>query len=196
MAKSFAVFISGNGSNLEAIIEACQSGQISAQLAVVVSNKPDAYGLTRARLHHIPAIAIPHQAYESRQAFEKALLQALEPYRVECIVLAGFMRQLTPYFLEQFQYPILNIHPSLLPKYPGLHTHQRALEAKDKEHGVTIHLVTDVLDGGPILAQESFEIEANDTIESLKIKAHQIEHRLYPRVITEFFQQDSLQPVD
>lgn len=183
MPKSFAVFISGNGSNLQAIIDACEKGAITSKLAVVISNEPNAYGLERAQNHHIPHHVVSHKAYDSREAFEAKLLDIISPYQIDCIVLAGFMRQLTPYFLNGFGKDILNIHPSLLPKYPGLRTHERVLEAGEKMHGVTVHLVNDILDGGPILAQESFPILGHESISNLKEKVHAIEHQLYPKVI-------------
>ena len=182
---SFAVFISGNGSNLQAIIDATSNGLIDGQICCVLSNKKEAYGLARAKKSNIPTIVIEHQNYENREEFDNALLQSLQKYNPDLIVLAGFMRILTPVFIKPYLGKLINIHPSLLPKYPGLNTHQKVIDNKDTEHGVTVHFVDENLDGGPICAQSIMKVESND-IETLEKRIHELEHELYPKVIQDF----------
>ena len=177
------VLISGNGSNLQAIIDRIEAGELDARIAAVISNRPEARGLERARRHGIEAVAMDHRRFDSREAFDRQLRQAIEGYRPDLIVLAGYMRILSPELIEAFQGRMLNIHPSLLPKYPGLNTHQRALDAGDSEHGVSIHVVTPELDAGPVLMQGRLPIEAGDTAETLQHKVHALEHRMYPQVL-------------
>jgi phosphoribosylglycinamide formyltransferase-1 len=180
---NIAVLISGNGSNLQAFIDAIAEGRLAAKITVVISNNPGAFGLERAHRAQIPTVVIDHHHYPRRVDFDQALLLTLQRFNAELIVLAGFMRILGETIIEHFPQRIINIHPSLLPKYPGLNTHQRALDAGDKNHGVTIHLVTSNLDAGPILAQQSFTIDAEDDANTLREKAHKIEHQLYPDVV-------------
>lgn len=180
---NIAVLISGNGSNLQALIDAIAEGRLAAKITVVISNNPQAFGLERAHRAQIPTVVIDHHHYPRRADFDQALLLTLQRFNAELIVLAGFMRILGDILIEHYPQRVINIHPSLLPKYPGLNTHQRALDAGDKEHGVTIHLVTSNLDAGPILAQQSFTIEAEDDATSLREKAHKIEHQLYPETV-------------
>ena len=182
---SFAVFISGNGSNLQAIIDATSNGLIDGQICCVLSNKKEAYGLARAKKANIPTIVIEHLNYENREEFDNALLQSLQKYNPDLIVLAGFMRILTPVFIKPYLGKLINIHPSLLPKYPGLNTHQKVIDNKDTEHGVTVHFVDENLDGGPICAQSTMKVESND-IETLEKRIHELEHELYPKVIQDF----------
>tara|TARA_B100000809_G_scaffold222251_1_gene231097 strand:+ start:1124 stop:1720 length:597 start_codon:yes stop_codon:yes gene_type:complete len=182
---SFAVFISGNGSNLQAIIDATSNGLIDGQICCVLSNKKEAYGLARAKKSNIPTIIIEHQNYENREEFDNALLQSLQKYNPDLIVLAGFMRILTPVFIKPYLGKLINIHPSLLPKYPGLNTHQKVIDNKDTEHGVTVHFVDENLDGGPICAQSTMKVESDD-IETLEKRIHELEHELYPKVIQDF----------
>jgi len=182
---SFAVFISGNGSNLQAIIDATSNGLIDGQICCVLSNKKEAYGLARAKKSNIPTIVIEHQNYENREEFDNALLQSLQKYNPDLIVLAGFMRILTPVFIKPYLGKLINIHPSLLPKYPGLNTHQKVIDNKDTEHGVTVHFVDENLDGGPICAQSTMKVESDD-IETLEKRIHELEHELYPKVIQDF----------
>ncbi len=180
---SIVVLISGSGSNLQAIIDAIESGQLNAKICAVISNRPDAYGLTRARLHNIPSISLDHTQFSSREVFDQQLQHEIESLQPDIIVLAGYMRILTHAFIHAFSTKILNIHPSLLPKYQGLHTHQRALENNDSEHGVSIHIVTPELDSGPIILQGKFTIETDDSVDSLQQKAHKLEHQMYPLVL-------------
>jgi len=182
---SFAVFISGNGSNLQAIIDATSNGLIDGQICCVLSNKKEAYGLDRAKKANIPTIVIEHLNYENREEFDNALLQSLQKYNPDLIVLAGFMRILTPVFIKPYLGKLINIHPSLLPKYPGLNTHQKVIANKDTEHGVTVHFVDENLDGGPICAQSTMKVESDD-IETLEKRIHELEHELYPKVIQDF----------
>lgn len=180
------VLIGGNGSNLQALIDK-QSPHYT--LAGVISHRPEAYGLERAKNANIPTTVVSHQAYHSRSDFEAALVQALDNYQPDLIVLAGFMRILSPDFVKRYPGKILNIHPSLLPKYKGLNTHQRVLDAKDQEHGVSIHFVTEELDGGPLVAQVKIPVLLNETVESLTQRIHHVEHGLYPTVVEWYGQQ-------
>lgn len=187
------VLISGSGSNLQAIIDAEKTSNY--QVVKVISNRPNAYGLSRAKNHQIPHETVDHQDFASREDFEQALIQAIEPAEPGLVVLAGFMRILTPLFTNQYLGKMLNIHPSLLPKYPGLDTHQRAIDAGDLEHGLSIHFVTAELDGGPVILQAATKIAADDDAESLQQKVHGLEHQAYPLVV-ELFAQNQLRFAD
>ncbi|MES2917672.1 MAG: phosphoribosylglycinamide formyltransferase [Pseudomonadota bacterium] len=178
-----AVLISGSGSNLQAIIDAIARGGISGRIAGVLSNRADAYGLVRARQHGIATAVVTHGNFADRAAFDQALVRQVDAWDVDVVVLAGFMRILTPAFVTHYEGRLLNIHPSLLPKYKGLHTHRRALEAGDAEHGCSVHFVTAELDGGPVVAQAAVPVLPGDTEEELAERVHQAEHRLYPRVL-------------
>ena len=177
------VLISGSGSNLQAIIDAIDNGSLDARILAVISNRPDAYGLTRAQQHNIPAISIDHRQFASREQFDRRLQEIIAKLQPDVLVLAGYMRILSDEFIEHFAPYILNIHPSLLPRYQGLNTHQRALDNGDDEHGVSIHVVTPELDAGPVILQGRFAIEAADDSNSLQQKAHRLEHRMYPQVL-------------
>ena len=178
---SIAVLISGNGSNLQAIIDAQPHSHYEVKL--VLSNRPNAYGLQRAKAAGIASVVIDHTQYANRENFDAAVVETLQAANIELVVLAGFMRILTPILVKPYLGKMLNIHPSLLPKYPGLHTHQRALEAGDTEHGLSIHFVTEELDGGPVILQARTPIDAQDTPETLQQKVHQLEHIAYPKVV-------------
>ena len=180
---SLVILLSGNGSNLQAIIEKIQAGDVNAEIVAVISNRPDAYGLQRAREHGIQAISLDHKTFSGREAFDQHLQQQIDQFNPDLIVLAGYMRILSTDFIRHYWPNMINIHPSLLPKYQGLNTHQRALENQDAEHGVSIHIVTAELDSGPVIVQGKFAIEASDDAESLKQKVHQLEHQMYPQVI-------------
>jgi phosphoribosylglycinamide formyltransferase-1 len=184
VSHRLAVLISGSGSNLQAIIDACHSGALDAEITLVLSNRADAYGLTRAQIAGIPTALLSHKDYASRDAFDQAMIDVLDQARPDTLVLAGFMRILTPAFVEHYTGRLLNIHPSLLPRHKGLDTHQRALDAGDSRHGCSIHFVTAELDGGPVVAQAPFAVEADDTADTLAQKVHQREHRLYPLVLS------------
>ena len=175
-----AVLISGRGSNLQAFIDACANGELPAQISLVISNNPDATGLQRAERAGIAAKCINHRNFATREAFDAALVHELRAHAVELVILAGFMRILTPVLIEPYLGRLLNIHPSLLPKYTGLNTHQRAIDAGDEFAGVTVHFVTPELDGGPSILQAKVAIESEETVESLAQKVLQKEHVIYP----------------
>jgi phosphoribosylglycinamide formyltransferase-1 len=179
------VLISGNGSNLQAMIDATQAGA-AFEIRAVISNDANAYGLKRAQAANIPTHTIAQQDYASREEFEKALQAKIDTYQPELIVLAGFMRRLGAAFVQHYPWKIINIHPSLLPKYPGLHTHRRVLEAGDLEHGVTIHFVNEELDAGPILYQTKIAVGASDTEATLQQRIQAIEHQIYPQILQAF----------
>jgi phosphoribosylglycinamide formyltransferase-1 len=180
------VLISGFGSNLQAIINQIKTGDIPAQICAVISDKADAYGLQRAAHAHIPAIALSRSEYKDRTAFNHALLEAIDTFKPDLVVLSGFMRILSSEFVEHYQGKLINIHPSLLPKHKGLSTHAKALAHGDTEHGSTVHFVTDELDNGPIIAKMIINIDENDNEESLKARVQEKEHILYPAVIKWF----------
>ena len=182
-ALNLVVFISGNGSNLQSIIDAVETGQINAKIRLVVSNNPDAYGITRAANHNIEYKIIDHHQYDDRVSFDQALLETVNQHNPDFIVLAGFMRILGKVFIQAYRNKILNIHPSILPAYKGLNTHQRALDNGENEHGVSIHIVTAELDNGPVLLRGRYPIESGDLVEDLQQKGHSIEHRMYPRLL-------------
>lgn len=178
-----AVLLSGDGSNFAAIHQAIQEQRLQAEIAVVISNNPKAYGLERAKQAKLPIVCLDHRAFLSRAHFDHALRDNILLYNIDWIVLAGFMRQLSPAFVDQFTGRILNIHPSLLPAYKGLDTHARALAAGETEHGTTVHLVTAGLDEGPILAQSRLRIDPEDTAIRLAQRVKALEHALYPAVL-------------
>jgi phosphoribosylglycinamide formyltransferase-1 len=180
------VLISGNGSNLQAIIDSIKSENIPAKVVAVISNRADAYGLVRASNAGIPAEVINHAEHESREAFDTALQNKIDAYQADLVVLAGFMRILSDDFVNHYAGRMLNIHPSLLPKYQGLNTHQRALEAGDQTHGASVHFVTPELDGGPVILQAIVPVKENDSEETLAQRVHQVEHKIYPQVVKWF----------
>lgn len=180
---NLVVLISGSGSNLQSIIDNINNGSLNARISAVISNVAGVKGLQRAIDNDIPAITLPHGDFANRESFDQALQDKIESYQPDLVILAGFMRILSKDIARHFRGRMLNIHPSLLPKYPGLNTHQRALEAGDEEHGTSIHFVTEELDGGPLVCQRSFPIEADDTPESLFQKVQALEHLMYPEVI-------------
>ena len=181
-----AVLISGNGSNLEALIDACKKNLISGSVEIIISNNPDAYGIQRAKNHFINYKIIDNNRFQTREDFDRALAEELQDSNPDLIVLAGFMRILTPVMIEAFKNKIINIHPSLLPKYPGLDTHNSVVKNGDLKHGVTIHYVNEVLDGGQIIAQGEISVNANETPEELKTRIHAIEHVMLPIVVSKF----------
>lgn len=185
---NIAVLISGTGSNLQAFIDAVASGQLQAKISLVISNNPGVAGLQRAADAGIETLCIDHRDYEHRETFDAALTNALQEHDIDLVILAGFMRILTAVFIEPYLGRLLNIHPSLLPKYPGLHTHQRALNAGDDEAGVTVHFVTAELDSGPPVMQARVAISNDDTPGTLAAKVHVVEHKTYPLVAQWFMQ--------
>jgi len=182
------VLISGNGSNLQAIIDAIAKGQILAEIMAVISNQPEAYGLQRARSADIPSEVLSYADYNDREKYDQALMNCIDRYQPDLIVLAGFMRILSDGFVNHYLGRMINIHPSLLPKYKGLHTHRRVLQAGDSEHGATVHFVTPELDSGPVILQGKTSVQAMETEQQLTSRIHQIEHIIYPQTITWFAQ--------
>ena len=185
-SSKIAVLISGGGSNLQSIIDHVEQGHINASIACVISNKPNAYGLVRAQNANIPTHVIEHKNYASRIAFDQELVSTLAVYNIQLIILAGFMRVLSPTFIDEYQGNILNIHPSLLPKYAGLDTHARAIEAGDSEHGCSVHFVTADLDEGPLVIQAKVNIENADNPETLAARVLEKEHIIYPLAVKWF----------
>lgn len=179
------VLISGKGSNLQAIIDQINSGEIKAEITAVISNRADANGLVRAEKENIPAVTLDHKQFIDREAFDQSLLQIIDSYDPQLVVLAGFMRILGDDFVGHYKNRLINIHPSLLPKYKGLHTHKRALEDKQKEHGASVHFVIPKLDAGSVILQGVVPIKKDDNEESLAKRVHQIEHIIYPQAIKE-----------
>lgn len=181
--KRIVILISGRGSNMQAIVEACQNENWNAQVVAVISNRPEASGLTWAKERGIATQVVNHQEYETREAFDAVLAKTIQTYHPDLVLLAGFMRILTPEFVHQFEGKMLNIHPSLLPLFPGLHTHRRALEAGHTKAGATVHWVTAELDHGPMLAQVEVPVCIGDTEETLAARVLMAEHKLYPDAV-------------
>ncbi|MCB0271487.1 MAG: phosphoribosylglycinamide formyltransferase [Bdellovibrionales bacterium] len=176
-----AIFLSGQGTNFESLAQACESGELHANVSVVFSNQTNAPGLVRASQRNIPTICIPH--FSPRSAFEQKILDALGPYPVDWIVLCGYMRILSSHFLSQYPSRVINIHPSLLPAYPGIGAIKRAFEAKEKRIGVTVHYVDAGVDTGEVIMQETIEVLPSDTLQSVEEKVHKLEHRVYKKAI-------------
>ncbi len=184
MKKRVAILISGRGSNMTALIEAAKAKDYPAEIVLVASNRPDAPGLARARAAGVATAVVDHAPFgENREAFERALDDELRARRIDLVCLAGFMRLLTPWFVTRWSGRMLNIHPSLLPDFRGLHTHRRALEAGVKRHGATVHFVAPDVDAGPIVAQDSIAVRESDTEETLAKRVLEVEHRIYPRAL-------------
>jgi phosphoribosylglycinamide formyltransferase-1 len=180
------VLVSGNGSNLQAIIDYFRHKPEEVKITAVISNEPDAYGLQRAKEAGIAAICVAHRQYDSRESYDKALHAAIQQYSPDLVVLAGFMRILTAEFVTAYEGKMLNIHPSLLPKYKGLHTHQKAIDAGDTEHGLSIHFVTPELDGGPVIIQSKVPVFESDSAVELAQRVQQQERNIYPLVVDWF----------
>ena len=180
------ILISGNGSNLQAIIDAIHNDKLQAKIGLVISDREEAYGLQRAKKANIPYEILSAKLFANRQDYDLALAKLIEIEQPDLIVLAGFMRVLSPEFVQQFAGRIINIHPSLLPSYPGLNTHQRVLTKQDKEHGCSIHFVTEEVDGGPIIARASLCVLPDDTLNTLQQRIYGLEHQLYPLVLSWF----------
>ncbi|MDA8905734.1 phosphoribosylglycinamide formyltransferase [Candidatus Thioglobus sp.] len=187
------ILISGNGSNLQSIID--NADRIDLQISCVISNNKNAFGLKRAESSNLRTSIVDPELYNSKEAFDRELISIIQQHGVELIVLAGYMRVLTPLFVSHYFGKILNIHPSLLPKFPGLNTHQRAIDASETAHGVSVHFVTEELDGGPIITQESVIIDNLDTEEKLSMKVLKKEHVIYPKVI-HWYTQGRLKLID
>ncbi|MBP7218741.1 MAG: phosphoribosylglycinamide formyltransferase [Acinetobacter sp.] len=181
-----AVLVSGTGSNLQALIDAQLSGQLSGQIVGVLSNKADAYALQRATQQQIATTVISHKNYSNRAGFDEAMHQQLLAWQVDVVILAGFMRILTADFVSKWQGKMLNIHPSLLPYYKGINTHQRVLNTGDRLHGCTVHFVSTELDAGQSIAQFAIAVAPHDNAETLAKRVHKLEHVLYPQVLQWF----------
>ncbi len=176
-----AILISGSGTNLQAFIDQVADGSLDLDLCLVFSNKPDAFGLERAKKAGIPTACIEHGDFDDRESFDRAVAAIIDEARPELIVLAGFMRILSPWFVDYYEGKILNIHPALLPKYPGLNTHQRVLDAGDEWHGSTVHFVTEELDGGPRILAGRLRVNPTETADQLQHRVQAVEHQIYPR---------------
>ena len=180
------VLLSGTGSNLQALIDSTRTGDSPVRIAAVISNRSDAYGLQRARDAGIDTRSLDHKAFEGREAFDSALIELIDAFAPKLVVLAGFMRILSADFVRHYEGRLLNIHPSLLPKYKGMHTHQRALDAGDSEHGCSVHFVTEELDGGPLVVQAVIPVQLGDTPQTLAQRVHAQEHQIYPLAVRWF----------
>ena len=180
MSCRTAILISGSGTNLQAFIDAVAAGDLDLDLCVVFSNRPDAYGLERAKKAGIPTACIEHGNYPDRESFDRAVIEKLDEFTPDLLILAGFMRILSPAFVDHYEGKILNIHPALLPKFPGLNTHQRALDAGEEWHGSTVHFVTEELDGGPRILQGRLRIDPAESADELQSRVQAIEHMIYP----------------
>ncbi|CAH0204563.1 phosphoribosylglycinamide formyltransferase [Erwinia aphidicola] len=184
--KRIVVLVSGNGSNLQAILDACQQGRINGSVAAVFSNKAEAFGLERARAAEVPAHALAAAQFADRAAFDRQLMLEIDAYAPDLVVLAGYMRILSAEFVQRYAGRMLNIHPSLLPKYPGLHTHRQAIENGDEEHGTSVHFVTEELDGGPVILQAKVPVFSDDSEEDVTARVQHQEHAIYPLVVSWF----------
>lgn len=184
--KNIVILISGRGSNMEAIVRAAQAENWPVRIAAVIANKPDAGGLAFAQQHGIATAVVSNKEFSTREAFDAELQKTIDRFAPDLVVLAGFMRILTAGFVEHYAGRMLNIHPSLLPKFPGLHTHQQAIDACETEHGATVHFVTAQLDHGPVLGQVAVPVLPGDTPDSLAARVLVEEHKLYPRVVRQF----------
>jgi len=180
MACRTAILVSGSGTNLQAFIDAVEAGSLELDLCVVFSNKPNAFGLERAEKAGIPTACIQHGDFPDRESFDRAVIAELDRWDPELLILAGFMRILSPAFVSHYEGKILNIHPALLPKYPGLNTHQRVLDASDEWHGSTVHFVTEELDGGPRILQGRLPVDPEESADELQHRVQAIEHQIYP----------------
>lgn len=184
------VLISGSGSNLQALIDGVATGDLPIEIAAVISNRPDVFGLTRATNAGITTLVLDHKSFASREAFDQELMRTIDAYNPGLVVLAGFMRILTAEFTQHYLGRMLNIHPSLLPKFQGLHTHQRAIDAGERTHGVTVHFVTAELDGGPAIVQAVVPVLASDDASQLAKRVQRQEHVIYPLAVKWFAQGD------
>lgn len=184
--KSVVVLISGSGSNLQSFIDAEKNNLLGGKINAVISNIPDAYGLERAKRANIDQHVISHKNFPSREIFDTEVAKVIDTYEPDLIILAGFMRILSVGFVERYSGKLLNIHPSLLPKYTGLHTHRRALQNKEEYHGTSVHFVTEELDGGPVIAQARLKLNLSDDESTVMKKVQILEHELYPKVASWF----------
>lgn len=180
---SLVVLISGNGSNLQAIIDSIKNGQLDAEISLVVSNRVDAKGLDRAAKENIKTCFIDHRRFDTREMFDQAMIDIIDPLKPDLVILAGFMRILSERFINHYLHRLINIHPSLLPLYKGLNTHQRALDNNDQVHGASVHFVSNELDSGPVIIQGVVPVQKDDNSETLADSVHKVEHKIYPLAI-------------
>lgn len=185
------ILISGRGSNMRSIVEAANQGQLDVDIAAIVSNRPDAAGLEYAQQAGIDTQVIDHKLFDSRESFDAAMAEVIDSYQPDFVILAGFMRILTADFVEHFAGRLLNIHPSLLPKFKGLHTHERAIEAGETEHGASVHFVTAELDDGPVILQAKVPVLPGDDADTLAARVLEQEHLLYPAAIQKLVSQQT-----
>jgi phosphoribosylglycinamide formyltransferase 1 len=190
--KNIVILISGRGSNMEALIAARDAGELPVNIAAVISNRPDAKGLLTAQMAGIPTKALDHKAFAGREAFDAALAECIDTFAPDLVVLAGFMRILSEGFVSRYEGRLMNIHPSLLPSFPGLHTHQRALDEGVRIHGCTVHFVTPALDHGPVIIQAAVPVLDGDDEDSLSARVLRQEHQVYPLAVR-WFAEDRLQ---
>ena len=183
---SLAILLSGNGSNLQAIIDNISTGKLKADIKIVISNNQDAFGLKRASENGIKNLCVDNKKFDHRESYDRELIKILKQEKVDLIVLAGFMRILGSNFVKSFPNKIINIHPSLLPKYPGLYTHRKVLENKDEEHGVTVHFVDEGIDTGLIIGFMKLKVKDDENEKDLEEKIHKLEHYIYPKILSEF----------
>ncbi len=181
--KNIVILISGRGSNMQTIVQKCKAEKWDARISAVISNRADAAGLQFAQEQGIPTAVVSHKGYPDRESYDQSLMAVIDSYRPDVVVLAGFMRILTAGFVEHYMGRLLNIHPSLLPNFRGLHTHQQAIDAGVRIHGATVHFVTPELDGGPIIAQAVVPVMPDDDEDTLADRVLEQEHRIYPRVV-------------
>jgi len=183
---NIGVLVSGSGTNLQSILDACAKGEMKARVVCVISNKADAYGLERARQAGVPALHLDHRAYSGREAYDEALVATMREFGVQLVAMAGFMRIITPVLLEAFPMAVMNIHPALLPAFPGLHAQRQALEYGVKVAGCTVHFVDPGTDTGPIIIQAAVPLIEGDTEQTLSARIQKEEHRIYPEAIRMF----------
>lgn len=186
---TIVIIISGRGSNMVSILDAINVGELAVTVAAVISNRADAAGIQLAQQANIPTTVIDHEAFASRELFDQAMLKEIDKYSPHLVVLAGFMRILTKEFVDHFAGKLINIHPSLLPKFKGLNTHQRAIDAGEKEHGASVHIVTPELDDGTVVLQAHVAVLKNDTVEALAARVLEQEHKLYPAAIKKLIEE-------
>ena len=184
--RKAAILISGSGTNLQSFIDRVSDQLLNLEIVVVISNRADAYGLERARAADIDAVSISHTEFAERQSFDQALAAEIDKRHAGLVILAGFMRILSPWFVRHYESRVLNIHPALLPAYPGLDTHQRVLDSGDAWHGSTVHFVTDELDGGPRIVQGRLRVDPNENADQLCTRVQSIEHQIYPEAASWF----------
>ncbi len=185
------ILISGRGSNMISIVEAIEAGSLPVTIAAVISNRPNAAGIDYANKAGITTAVLDHKSFESRESFDEALADKIDSFKPDLVVLAGFMRILTTDFVHHFKNSLINIHPALLPKFKGLNTHQRAIDAGEKEHGASVHIVTAELDDGPVVLQARVPVLENDTAETLAARVLEQEHKLYPAAIKKLIEDTS-----